>query len=417
MRTSAIAAVASYAVPAGAQRGSGPRSAPPSIAALKPFPGRAVPISDEERRARIEKARRLMAENGMGAIVLEPGTSMSYFVNVRWGTSERPFLLVIPAKGELAYVAPGFEEARAREITKFTNDIRVWQEDEDWGAVVAGILKDRGVATGKVGVEERVRFFIPEGLRAAAPQLEFGLATPVTAGCRMIKSPAEIALMQRANDITIEAYKAAFATLADGMTQFEFGSHIRAAFEALGAPGGGAGAQFGKYTAFPHGSITPQRLQPGDVVLVDGGCSIEGYQSDITRTTVFGKPSARQIEVWNLEKAAQTAAFKAAQVGATCESVDAAARKVITDAGFGPGYKVPGLPHRTGHGIGMDGHEWTNFVRGNTTALAPGMCFSDEPMIAIYGEFGIRLEDCLYITGTGPKFFTPQSPAIDAPFA
>jgi Xaa-Pro aminopeptidase len=396
--------------------GGGGAEVPASIRALKPFPGRGVPISEDERRARIEKARRLMTENGMGAIVLEPGTSMTYFVNVRWGLSERPFLLVIPAKGDLAYISPGFEEQRAREITTFTNDVRVWQEDQDWGAVVAGVLKDRGVATGKVGVEERVRFFIPEGLRYAAPQIQFVLATPVTAGCRMIKSPAEIALMQRANDITIEAYKAAFATLHEGMTQFEFGSNVRAAFSALGAPGS-AGAQFGQYSAFPHGSIQPQRLKPGDVVLVDGGCGVEGYQSDITRTTVYGKPSQRQIEVWNLEKQAQTAAFKAAQVGATCESVDAAARKVITDAGFGPDYKVPGLPHRTGHGIGMDGHEWTNFVRGNTTKLAPGMCFSDEPMIAIYGEFGIRLEDCLYITESGPKFFTQQSPSIDQPFA
>ena len=415
VQTSALAAAASYAVPAEAQRGT--TSVAPPVAALKPFPGKAVLISDDERRARIEKARLLMTENGMGAIVLEPGTTMNYFVNVRWGTSERPFLLVIPAKGELAYVAPGFEEARAREITKFTNDVRVWQEDEDWSGGVAGILKDRGVATGKVGVEERVRFFIPEGLRAAAPQIQFVLATPVTAGCRMIKSAAEIALMQRANDITIEAYRAAFAMLAEGMTQFEFGNNIRAAFQALGAPGGSAGAQFGEYSAFPHGSITPQKLKNGDVVLVDGGCNIEGYASDITRTTVFGKASKRQIDVWNLEKAAQAAAFKAAQVGATCESVDAAARKVITDAGFGPDYKVPGLPHRTGHGIGMDGHEWTNFVRGNKTRLAPGMCFSDEPMIAIYGEFGVRLEDCLYITENGPRFFTQPSPAIDKPFA
>ena len=390
---------------------------PPSIRALKPFPGRATPIADDERRARIEKARRLMREHGMSAIVLEPGTSMSYYVNVRWGLSERPFLLVIPEKGELAYVSPGFEEQRAREITRFTNDVRVWQEDEDWGAIVAGILRDRGIATGAVGVEERVRFFIPEGLRAAAPQLRFVLATPVTAGCRMFKSPAEIALMQRANDLTIEAYKAAFAALREGMTQFEFGRNVRAAFEALGAPGGSAGVQFGQYTAFPHGSIQPQQLREGDVVLVDGGCNIEGYQSDITRTTVFGKPSKRQTDVWNLEKEAQAAAFKAAQPGRTCESVDAAARKVITDAGFGPDYKVPGLPHRTGHGIGMDGHEWTNFVRGNKTLLAPGMCFSDEPMIAIYGEFGIRLEDCLYITESGPKFFTQPSPAIDRPFA
>ena len=390
---------------------------PPAVRALKPFPGKAAPISDNERLARIEKARRLMTENGMSAIVLEPGTSMSYFVNVRWGLSERPFLLVIPAKGELAYVSPGFEEQRAREITKFTNDVRVWQEDEDWGREVAGILKDRGIATGKVGVEERVRFFIPEGLRAASPQLQFVLATPVTAGCRMFKSPTEIALMQRANDITIEAYRAAFASLRENMTQFDFGRNVRAAFDALGAPGGSAGVQFGQYTAFPHGSITPQQLKEGDVVLVDGGCSVEGYQSDITRTTVFGKASKRQTDVWNLEKQAQAAAFKAAQVGATCESVDAAARKVITDAGFGPDYKVPGLPHRTGHGIGMDGHEWTNFVRGNKTKLAPGMCFSDEPMIAIYGEFGIRLEDCLYITEDGPKFFTPPSVAIDRPFA
>jgi Xaa-Pro dipeptidase len=342
---------------------------------------------------------------------------MTYFANVRWGLSERPFLLVIPQKGELAYVCPGFEEARAREITTFTKDVRVWQEDEDWGATVAGILKDRGVSTAKIGVEERVRFFIADGIAHAAPASKVVLATPVTAGCRMIKSPTEIALMQRASDITIEAFKAALGALRDGMTQLELGRNIRAAFDVLGGPGGSALIGFGKYSAFPHGSITPQQLREGDVVLIDGGCTIEGYQSDITRTTVFGKPTARQTEVWNLEKKAQTAAFNAAKIGATCESVDAAARKVITDAGFGPGYKVPGLPHRTGHGIGMDGHEWTNFVRGNKTKLAPGMCFSDEPMIAIYGEFGIRLEDCLYMTENGPKFFSQQSPAVDKPFA
>src|SRR5918994_1151868 len=231
-----------------------------------------------------------MIKNGIAAIVLEPSTSMSYFVNVRSGLSERPFLLVIPAKGELAYVSPGFEEQRAREITKFTNDVRVWQEDEDWGSVVAGILKDRGLVTGKFGFEERVRFFIADGIRAAAPAVQFVLATPVTAGCRMFKSPAEIALMQRANDITIEAYKASFASLAEGITQFDLGNIVGAAFEALGVTGD-AFAQFGKYSAFPHGSITPQRLQRGDVVLVDGGCTVEGYHSDVTRTTVFGTPS------------------------------------------------------------------------------------------------------------------------------
>jgi Xaa-Pro dipeptidase len=392
------------------------RPVPDVIKALKPLPGAPPAITDDERRARIEKARRLMVENGLGAIVLEPGTSMTYFVDTRWGLSERPFLLVIPAKGELAFVAPGFEENRAREVTKFTSDIRVWQEDEDACAVVASILKDRGVSTGKVGIEERVRFFIAHGLRQAAPQVEWTLATPVTAGCRMFKSRAEIALMQHANDITIAAYKAGLATLHEGMTQGELRDNISAGYRALGASGAIA-VSFGEYTAFPHGSITPQRLKPGDVVQIDDGVNYLGYQSDITRTVVFGKPSKRQVEVWNLEKKAQAAAFQAAQVGATCESVDAAARKVITDAGFGPGYRVPGLPHRTGHGIGMDGHEWTNFVKGNKTKLAPGMCFSDEPMIAIYGEFGLRLEDCLYITEGGPKFFTEPSPSIDQPFA
>jgi len=419
VHTTALAATAAYATPAAAQRGGQggvTTPVPDNIRALQRFPGVAVPISEQERLQRIEKARRLMGENGIGAIVLETSTSMSYFVNVRWGLSERPFLLVIPQKGELAYVCPGFEEARARELTTFTKDVRVWQEDEDWGATVQGILQDRGVSTAKIGVEERVRFFIADGIAQAAPASKVVLATPVTAGCRMFKSATEIALMQRASDITIEAFRAALATLREGMTQVELGRNIRAAFDALGGPGGSALIGFGKYSAFPHGSITPQAIREGDIVLIDGGCSLEGYQSDITRTTVFGKPTARQIEVWNLEKKAQTAAFNAAQVGATCESVDAAARKVITDAGFGPDYKLPGLPHRTGHGIGMDGHEWTNFVRGNKTRLAPGMCFSDEPMIAIYGEFGIRLEDCLYITEKGPKFFTQQSPAIDRPF-
>ena len=416
-RTAGLIAGSLAAAPAAAQtRDDARRPVPDVIRALTPLAGAPPFITDDERRTRIDKARRLMTEHGLGAIVLEPGTSMAYFVDVRWGLSERPFLLVIPAKGELAYVAPAFEENRAREITKFTDDVRVWQEDEDATAVVAGILKDRGVATGRIGVEERVRFFIVDGLRKAAPAIEWTLATPVTAGCRMIKSATEIALMQHANDITLTAYKAGLSTLQEGMTQGELRDNITAAYGALGASGP-IDVSFGEYTAFPHGSVQPQRLASGDVVQIDDGVSYGGYQSDITRTVVFGTPSKRQVEVWNLEKEAQAAAFAAARVGATCESVDAAARKVISDAGFGPGYKVPGLPHRTGHGIGMDGHEWTNFVKGNTTKLAPGMCFSDEPMIAIYGEFGIRLEDCLYITPDGPKFFTQPSPAIDQPFA
>jgi len=417
--TAGIAAMAGVGLD-GQGRGAGGGSTqvpvPASVLAMKPLPNPAAPISDDERRVRIAKAQRLMTEQGIGAIVLEGGTSMSYFVNVRWGLSERPFLLVIPAKGEPAYVSPAFEEQRAREVIKFTTDVRVWEEDEDPLARVAEILKDRGVATGKVGVEERVRFFIADGLAKAAPASQVVLATPVTAGCRMIKSAAEIANLQYANDITLAAFKAGLSNLREGMTQGELANIITTAYRQMGA-GGAIAVSFGKYTAFPHGSIEPQRLREGDVVQIDDGVSWNGYQSDITRTTVFGKATPRQIEVWNLEKKAQAAAFAAAQVGAACESVDAAARKVITDAGFGPGYKVPGLPHRTGHGIGMDGHEWTNFVKGNKTKLEPGMCFSDEPMIAIYGEFGIRLEDCLYITPSGPRFFTPPSPAIDQPFA
>jgi len=374
-----------------------------------------TPISDDERRARIEKARRLMTQNGISAVFLEGGTSMFYFTGVRWGNSERTFGVVIPAKGELAWVTPAFEEARARELIKFSNDVRVWQEDESPYKVIAQILRDRGAATGKIGMEERVRFFIFDGVRQELPQATFVSATPVTAGCRMIKSPAEIALLQRANDITLRAIGSSLAALEEGMTNQELGANVAAATRKLGGTADGALVIFGKYTAFPHGSIQPQRLKEGDVVLVDAGCTVQGYTSDITRTTVFGKPTQRMRDVWDIEKKAQTAALNAAQVGATCESVDAAARKVITSAGFGPGYKVPGLPHRTGHGIGLDGHEWTNFVKGNTTKIQPGMCFSDEPTIAIYGEFGIRLEDCLHITDSGPKMFTPQSPSIEKP--
>jgi Xaa-Pro dipeptidase len=386
----------------------------PALLAAAPTTAAPAPITDAERQARIDKARRLMIENGIGAILLEGGTSMSYYTGVRWGNSERTFAVVIPARGELAWVTPGFEEERARELIKFSKDVRVWQEDESPYKVIAGILKDRGV-TGKVGVEERLRFFVYDGVRQETPSLQFVSATPVTAGCRMIKSPAEIALMTHANEITLQAIGATFKALHEGMTNQQVAESVAANTRKLGGRADGALVIFGKYSAFPHGSVQPQKLREGDVVLIDAGCTVEGYVSDITRTSVFGKPTQRMRDVWDIEQRAQNAAFAAAQVGATCDSVDAAARKVITDAGFGPDYKVPGLPHRTGHGIGLDGHEWTNFVRGNKTRLAPGMCFSDEPTIAIYGEFGIRHEDCLYITDSGPKFFNAQAKSIEQP--
>jgi Xaa-Pro dipeptidase len=388
---------------------------PEAIQKLRRMTAGVVPITDGERRARIAKAQRLMAQHKIDAIYLEPGSSMTYFTGMRWGTSERMFALVIPQHGELAWVCPKFEEERARELIKFGKDIRTWEEDESPYRRVAQIFRDRGIRTGRIGMEERVRFFLFDGIRQEAPRLEFVSATPVTAGCRMIKSPAEIALMQKANDLTIVAYRATWASMRDGMSQDEFAGNCATAFRNLGVQGG-VFCSFGKFTAFPHGSSTPQTLSEGDVVLMDGGCSVEGYQSDITRTFIFGKPTQRQREIWNLERKSQDAGFAAAKVGAPGEAVDAAARKVITDAGFGPDYKTPGLPHRTGHGIGLDGHEWTNFVRGNKTPIQPGMCFSDEPTIVIYGEFGIRLEDCLYITEKGPRFFSNQSPSIDKPF-
>ena len=388
---------------------------PEAIRQLRPMTDGVVPITLEERKGRIEKAQRLMRENRVDAIYLEPGSSMFYFTGMRWGTSERMFAAVIPARGEIAWVCPKFEEERARELIKIGNDIRTWEEDESPYKRVAEVFHDRGVRTGTIGIEERVRFFLFDGIRKAAPALKYVDATPITAGCRMYKSATELALMQKANDITIVAYKATRDSMTEGMTQREFAGICSSAFSALGSSGG-IFVSFGKYTAFPHGSSTPQRLKEGDVVLMDGGCSVDGYQSDITRTFVFGKPTDRQRQIWDLERKSQDAGFAAIKVGAPCEVVDAAARKVITDAGFGPDYKVPGLPHRTGHGIGLDGHEWTNFVRGNKTPMQPGMCFSDEPTVVIYGEFGIRLEDCLYITESGPKFFTKQSESIDEPF-
>jgi Xaa-Pro dipeptidase len=387
----------------------------PSAPAAPPTP-RIVPIADAERLARIEKARRLMAEAKLDAILLESGASLFYFTGVTWSLSERTFAWVLPLRGEPAWVTPKFEEDRTREQVRFGTDIRTWEEDESPFRLIAGIFRDRGTRTGTIGVEEELRFFLFDGVRLEAPGCRFVSADPVTIGCRVFKSPAELALMQVANDLTIEAYRAVLPQLEEGMTKARFSERATAAFRALGVTGG-IGANFGEATALPHGSVKPRNLRAGDVVLMDGGCSVEGYRSDISRTVVFGEPTKRQIDVWNLEKEAQAAAFKAARPGIACEDVDAAARKVIVDAGYGPDYKVPGLPHRTGHGIGLEGHEWINLVRGNKTPMRPGMCFTNEPMIVIPGEFGIRLEDDMYITEDGAKFFSQPSPAIDRPIA
>src|SRR6266571_8645043 len=411
-------AVASHALAAGTSADGEDASLPPSLAQLKSRKSEATPITREERQARQERARQLMTENALDAIVLMEGTSLRYFSGIRWWGGERIFSLVLPAKGAAFYVCPAFEEGRARE--QIANgpgeaDVRIWQEDEGPYHLIAQGLKDRGIASGKIGLEETIRFVFAEGIGKEASQATMASATPVTAGCRKIKSDHEIALMRLASQVTLAAYEAGYKAVKEGMTQKQLENLVEKAHDRLGFPGG-TDVQVGEFSAFPHGSVTPQVVHEGTIVLMDGGCTVEGYQSDITRTFVLGKPTARQREIWNLEKKSQDAGFAAAKIGAPCESVDAAARKVITDAGFGPDYKVPGLPHRTGHGIGLDGHEWTYLVKGNKTPLAPGMCFSDEPMIAIYGEFGVRLEDCFYMTENGPRTFSKQSPAIDQPF-
>jgi Xaa-Pro dipeptidase len=386
------------------------------LAGLKPMTEGISPITVEERQSRIEKACKLMSDNGIAAVYLEAGSSLFYFTGIRWGRSERMTAAIIPARGEIAYVCPGFEEARLREMIIFGDDVRAWEEEESPHELVAGIFKDRDIISGRIGIEESVRFFLFDGIRKETPHLEFVSADPVTIPCRAIKSPAEIALMQRAMDITVEAYKMCISLLREGISQEEFLANSVAAHRALGVEGA-IYSQFGKSTAFPHGSKELTYLEEGDVVLMDGSCTVEGYYSDISRTIIFGEPTQRHRDIWNLEKEAQAAAFAAAQVGVPCEEVDAAARKVITDAGFGPDYRVPGLPHRTGHGIGLDIHEWYHLVRGNKVPIAPGMCFTNEPMIAIYDEFGVRLEDCMVITEDGPRYFTQPSPSIEQPFA
>jgi Xaa-Pro dipeptidase len=372
----------------------------------------AKPITREEYIERQERARRYMSEAGIHAVMLTGGTSLNYFTGTQWGTSERMFAAIIPAKGELAFVTPAFEKDRAMEQIKFAKDVRTWEEDESPYQLVAQVLKDRGVTSGKLGIEETVDFRFSNGVARVAPAIEIVSADPVTARCRRVKTPHELELIRLANQITLKAYDIALKSLREGMTHNELGQKIAAAHRELGAQGG-ALVLFGAWSASPHGTVTPQKLKEGDVVLVDGGCSVMGYQSDITRTTVFGKASEKQLKVWDIVKRAQAAALKAARPGVACEEVDAAARKVITDAGYGPDYKY--FTHRVGHGIGMDGHEWTYLVRGNKTKLEVGMTFSDEPGIYIPGEFGVRLEDIMVITDKGAELFTGQSASIDNP--
>ncbi|MGA2591594.1 MAG: Xaa-Pro peptidase family protein [Bryobacteraceae bacterium] len=387
------------------------------ITQLKSRRAEAQPIAAAERRARIERAQQLMAENRINAICLAGGTSLNYFSGVRWGNSERLFMMVIPARGEPLFICPGFEEDRAREQIADGPaphaQVFTWQEDDSPYDLLAACLKERGLLTGKLGIEETAPFVFADGIAKAAPTVTAASATPITAGCRMIKSAAEMALLRLASSVTLEAYKAAWKSIREGMTNRDFSGLIGTAYQALGFPGF-ASVQTGEYSALPHGSRQPQTIREGSIVLIDDGCTVEGYQSDISRTFVVGKPTDKMKQVFEIVHRAQSAALAAARPGLPCEAVDAAARKVIVDAGYGPGYKY--FTHRVGHGLGMDGHEWPYLVRGDRFPLAANMTFSDEPGIYLRGEFGVRLEDDMHITETGAELLTPQSPSLEQPF-
>jgi len=418
LQTGSLAAGVSVALPTLAQTAKGEETLPPAIAALRTLRGEAKAITIEERATRQEEARRLMRENNLSAILLMPGTSLLYFTGVQWFGGERMFAMVLPAKGAAFYVTPAFEEGRAREqIAQSPDggqaDVRIWQEDESPYARVAQGLSDRGIASGTIGVDEMAKFVFSDSLRKTAASATFTSATPVTAGCRMIKSRHEIELMRLASKVTLAAYEATYRSLKVGMTQRDVGELLEAAHRKLGFEGG-ADVQVGEFSAFPHGSVAPQGIREGTTVMIDGGCSVEGYASDITRTFVLGKPSDKMKQVFDIVHRAQSAALGAAKPGAEAGSVDAAARKVISDAGYGPDYKF--FTHRLGHGIGMDEHEWPYLVRGNPTKLQPEMTFSDEPGIYIRGEFGIRLEDDMHIRESGAELLTPQSPSLENPF-
>jgi Xaa-Pro dipeptidase len=390
---------------------------PTSIASLVSMRKQATPITVEERAQRMARAMELMAEHKLDAIVLCGGTSTVYFTGVRWWVSERFFAIVIPAKGKPLCVCPSFEADRANEQLRVSplkdTELFTWNEDEDPYALLGKALRSRGLTSATIGIEERVQFAFSDGMAIAMPQYKFVSASPVTAGCRMIKSAHELQLMTIANRATLAVYEAVYKALRPGMTQNEASALIDKAYERVGFRGE-ASVQVGEFSALPHGSMTPQIIRDGEIVMIDDGCTVEGYQSDITRTFVLGKATDKMKKVFDIVHKAQKAALDAAKPGVACEAVDGAARKIVAESGFGPDYKFFG--HRVGHGIGMDGHEWPYLVRGNKLLLAPGMCFSDEPGVYIPHDFGVRLEDDMHITENGAELFTPQSPSLEDPF-
>ena len=388
------------------------------LARLTDMTSGAVPIQEAEFRARIEKAIDLMQQHKMAAVYLNAGTNLYYFTGTRWGNSERMVGALLTNSGELHYIAPHFEIDTLNGYMLIEGQVHGWQEHENPYDLFATLCNKLGIDGDVIGLDESTSFFISDGLAISNPNTAFVNAKPVTAGCRMCKSSSELALLQRAKDMTLEVHKSAARILHDGITTQEVTSFIHRAHMAVGAPKGSyfCIVLFGEDTAYPHGVSNPKSLEQNDMVLIDTGCQLHGYNSDITRTYVFGEPNQRQREVWNMEKQAQALGFEAAQLGKPCAIVDDTARSYLVEQGFGPGYQTPGLSHRTGHGIGLDIHEWPYLVSSDKTPLEVGMCFSNEPMISIPGEFGIRLEDHFYMSESGPKWFTEPSHSIEDPF-
>jgi Xaa-Pro dipeptidase len=389
-------------------------AAPP---ALKPMTSDAKPISAGERQGRIHKLKSLMAQQKVAALLIEPGSSLDYFTGIRWHRSERTTVAIIPASGEIVVVTPAFEEPSVRETLQVGGDVRPWDEHESPFQRIVQALRDRGINSGVIAAESTIRFFIVAGIREASGTYDIVPADSLVRACRLIKSPAELALMQAANNVTIEALRYVHGHIERGMSGKDIGALMNQATIALD----GAGSPefslvlLNEASAYPHGSVKPQEIRDGSVVLMDCGCTVYGYQSDISRTWVFGEANARQRKVWNTVKRGQEIALDSAKIGVPVGTIDDAVRRYYESEGWGPGYRLPGLSHRTGHGIGLDGHEPPYLVHGDATPLETGMCFSDEPGIYIPGEFGIRLEDCWFMTPAGPKLFTPLAKSLDNP--
>ncbi len=386
---------------------------PEAIRKLKPVAGKAVPITDDEYRARLAKAQRLMTEHDMDAIFVDPGSDLAYFTDLHWWNSERTSGMLLPKKGDPVYIVPTFERSRTEAQIRFGHDIRTWQENESPYKLIAQIMAEHKAKAGTLGISDRTPFYRAREIGLALSIGKLVEATPVTAGCRATKSEAELALMQIACDATLAVYHAIWQSLEPGLTQHQVSAWVRQAYEHMGLRGF-ASVNVGQYTAQPHGSEEPQSIVEGMPVMLDGGCYVEGYMSDLTRTFTLGKASDEMKKVFAIVHKAQQVALDAARPGATMGSVDAAARRYIDKAGYGPGYKY--FTHRLGHGLGLDMHEWYYLVGGNQRKLAKGMTFSDEPGIYIPGKFGVRLEDDMVITEDGARWFTPQSPAIEVPF-